>query len=243
MAYMLTYRPFGARSILVEWEAIISKDILNDILKFKAIITSKNIKSIVELKSAYNSLLITYDTININFKNEVNLLKNLYKTLKKDSDKVSVLWKIPVCYDGVFGIDLEEISKLNKLSKKAIIKKHTAAIYTVYFIGFLPGFLYLGGLDEVLYTPRKAAPRLKIAKGAVAIGGNQTGVYPAESPGGWHIIGNSPVQFFNAKLNPPCFAKAGDKLVFRAVSLEKYKHIKALIEAGVYQVESEVFYD
>src|SRR5690606_22673794 len=155
----------------------------------------------------------------------------------------SNLWKIPVSYDAVFGIDLEAICLEKRISKNELIKRHSQAIYTVYFIGFLPGFLYLGGLDEVLHIARKSTPRLKIEKGAVAIGGHQTGVYPTESPGGWNIIGNSPIEFFNPKSNPPCFAEAGDKISFYPISLKEYRDIKTLSEAGVYQLESEVMND
>lgn len=243
MAFNLTYKPFGERSILVEWPAIIDETILKDIIAFKTAIEENNIKSIVELKSAYNSLLISYNVVCRNFENEVNWLKNSYKSLDFDNDRVSVLWKIPVCYDAVFAIDLEAISLEKKLSKETIIKQHSQAVYTVYFIGFLPGFLYLGGLDESLCVPRKSTPRLQIEKGAVAIGGNQTGVYPIVSPGGWNIIGNSPIEFFNPKLKQPCFAKAGDKIVFEPISLNEYKDIKALVEAGVYQLGSEVLHD
>lgn len=243
MAFNLTYKPFGERSILAEWPAVIDETILKDIIAFKTVIEKKNIKSIVELKTAYNSLLIIYDSICRNFKNEVNHLETLYKSLKSHDDSVSVLWKIPVCYDAVFAIDLEAISLEKKLSKETIIKQHSQAVYTVYFIGFLPGFLYLGGLEESLYVPRKSTPRLQIEKGAVAIGGNQTGVYPTVSPGGWNVIGNSPIDFFNPKLEQPCFAKAGDKIVFEPISLNEYKDIKALVEAGVYKLESEVWRD
>ena len=109
----------------------------------------------------------------------------------------------------------------------------------IYFIGFLPGFLYLGGLDERLFTPRKSTPRLRIEKGAVAIGGKQTGIYPQESPGGWNIIGNSPIQFFDNSKNTPCFAKAGDKLQFYSITLKEHHDIKVLVDAGVFQLESE----
>mgnify|MGYP003894208065 FL=1 len=91
--------------------------------------------------------------------------------------------------------------------------------------------------------PRKSTPRLQIEKGAVAIGGNQTGVYPAESPGGWNIIGNSPIEFFNPNMTPPCFAKAGDKISFKPITIQEFKTIKLLVEGGVYQIESEVLDD
>lgn len=240
MSFELTYKPFGERSILVEWPSEISEQILNDIIRFKTNIEEKNIKSIVELKSAYNSLLITYISFCKNFENEVKTLKNIYSERKNNTDRVSVLWKIPVCYEDCFAIDLETVSEEIKLSKKSIIKLHSQAIYTVYFIGFLPGFLYLGGLDKRLHIARKQTPRLTIEKGAVAIGGQQTGVYPNESPGGWNVIGNTPISFFDVTKEVPCFASLGEQIVFKPITLKEYNHVKILVEAGVYQMESEV---
>lgn len=241
MSFNLTYKPFGERAVLVEWPAKIDKSILNDIVNFKNSILQSDIKSIVELKHAYNSLLISYDTICRNFENDKNRLKSIYISTKFEKESESLLWSIPVCYDAVFGIDLEAISKAKKLSKGDIIKRHSQSIYTVYFVGFLPGFLYLGGLDESLSMPRRETPRMQIEKGSVAIGGSQTGVYPSASPGGWNIIGNSPIDFFNPKLDIPCFAKPLDRIKFKAVSLLEYEDIKVLVDAGVYQIESEVF--
>tara|TARA_R110000868_G_scaffold194178_3_gene439513 strand:+ start:11398 stop:12129 length:732 start_codon:yes stop_codon:yes gene_type:complete len=243
MAFNLRYKMFGERSILIEWPAMIDKNILKDIIHFKDQIHKKNIKGIVELKSAYNSLLIGYDSICRNFENDVELLKKLHKNVDLKHDILAKLWKIPVCYDAVFGIDLEFISKKNNISTAEIIKRHSQVNYTVYFIGFLPGFLYLGGLDETLHITRKPYPRLEIEKGAVAIGGNQTGVYPNVSPGGWNIIGNSPINFFDVSKEVPCFAKAGDYIQFYPVSLKKHHDIKRLVEANVYQIESEVVHD
>jgi inhibitor of KinA len=241
MSFKLTYKPLGARAILVEWPSVISKEILRDIIQFKTTIEVKNITSIVELKSAYNSLLISYNSICRNFENEVNILKNIYLSPKLSNDMMSVLWKIPVCYDDSFGIDLQHIFDLTGLSKRDIISRHCDAIYTVYFIGFLPGFLYLGGLDDSLKIPRKGTPRLKIEKGSVGIGGNQTGIYPCESPGGWNIIGNSPISFFDVSKQVPCFAKPGDKIIFKSITKKEHIDIKLLVDAGVYQIESEVF--
>lgn len=243
MAFELTYKAYGERAILIEWPPQIDTVILNDIIRFKNALDKKNIESIVEIKSAYNSLLIIYNSVCRNFENEVKSLKRIYKNSKSAPVILSNLWHIPVCYDAIFGIDLEAISKEKRMSETDIIKLHCQAIYTVYFIGFLPGFLYLGGLDESLHVPRKSTPRLKIEKGAVAIGGHQTGVYPMESPGGWNIIGNSPIEFFNPKSQLPCFAKAGDRVSFYPISLKEHRDIKTLSEAGVYQLESEVIND
>jgi len=240
MGYNLKYKPYGERSILIEWPAFIDKDILQDIIQFKEVISENKLKQTVELKLAYNSLLIVYGIVCRNFENEVEVLKKLYRTANFKHDILSKIWKIPVCYDDIFGIDLEEITRLKGLSKNEIIAKHLAPIYTVYFIGFLPGFLYLGGIDESLIVPRKSTPRLKIEKGAVGIGGNQTGIYPSESPGGWNIIGNSPIPFFDVTKEVPCFAKPGDQIQFSSITFEEHQTIKLLVDEGVYQMESEV---
>lgn len=240
MPYELTYKSFGERAILVEWPADIDLDIIKDIIDFKESIKQNNIKEILELKIAYNSLLVVYDKSIEDAESNMAIIDKIYRTNKAFTKLDSYLWKIPVCYDDVFGVDLELISQEKNISITEIIKQHSDTNYTVYFIGFLPGFLYLGGLDEALKMPRKLSPRLRIKKGAVAIGGNQTGVYPNESPGGWNIIGNSPINFFNVSKDEPCFAKAGDCIQFYPVSIKEYYDIKTLVDANVYQMESEV---
>jgi len=241
--FKLKYKGFGDRSILIEWPSEIDESTLNDVLYFKNKIEKHNIKEIVDIKSAYNSILISYNYTIGNVYSEIMTLKTLYSERVSPNNCVYKQWRIPVCYDGGFALDLEDISVQSKLSKTEIIALHSTSLYTVYFIGFLPGFLYLGGLDERLYFPRKSSPRLNVKKGAVAIGGTQTGVYPNESPGGWNIIGNSPISFFNVSKKVPCFAKPGDKIQFYAVSKLEYDNIKALVDAGVFQIESEVIDD
>ena len=240
--FKLTYKPFGERSILIEWPSKIDKNILYDILSFKNSIET-NSNSILEIKLAYCSLLISYNFFIEDYGQRVEKLKLLYSEKNNFKQPSKALWKIPVCYDSEFAIDLNELSISLNLTEQEIISIHTKPTYLVYFIGFLPGFLYLGGLNKKLHYPRKSSPRLQITKGAVAIGGNQTGVYPNESPGGWNIIGNSPIHFFNVNLKLPCFAKAGDKIQFYSISKNEYTNIKALVEAGVYQLESEVIND
>ena len=241
--FQLKYKPFGERSILAEWPSEINENILNDVLGFKDKIQIEYIQSNIEVKSAYNSILITYDYTIENINNEILTLKSLYSSKKEVQKTTYKIWKIPVCYDNEFALDLDDISNKKKLSKKDIIQLHSETIYTVFFIGFLPGFLYLGGLNEKLEVARKATPRLRVSKGAIAIGGNQTGVYPNESPGGWNIIGNSPINFFNVNKEFPCFAKAGDKIHFVPISLKEHQELTVLINSGVYQLESEVIND
>ena len=176
MAFLLTYKRFGERSILVEWPAKIDSEILEDILCLKEKILNNSVKELVEVKTAYNSLLIIYKEFIESESAEISYIDKIYSLNEFAITSNKILWKIPVCYDVSFGIDLEMISEEKNMLKADIITCHSKPLYTIYFIGFLPGFLYLGGLDETLFTPRKATPRLKIEKGAVAIGGNQTGI-------------------------------------------------------------------
>ena len=241
--FQLTYKQYGERSILVEWSSIIDKKILQDISFFKERLEKSSIKELIEVSSAYCSLLISYITVIDNIYDRIFVLKDIYSSKNKTNISTFRQWKIPVCYNDEFALDLEEISLKKSIPKQDIIALHSDAIYTVFFIGFLPGFLYLGGLDSAINYPRKATPRLQIEKGAVAIGGNQTGVYPSQSPGGWNIIGNSPINFFDVSKTTPCFANIGDKIQFYPITLKKHSDITALVNAGVYQLESEVLYD
>lgn len=241
--FELIYKPFGERSILIEWPQIISEKTLNDVILYKGKLQNYKFKQKVYIKTAYNSILISYSyTIN-NFYDEILTLKSIYFDDFKGIVKDSKLWKIPVCYDLEFGLDLEEIASKKNLEISQIIELHTKVNYLIYFIGFLPGFLYLGGSDEQIHFPRKNTPRLKVKKGSVAIGGSQTGVYPNESPGGWNIIGNTPLNFFNVLKEPPCFAKPGDRIQFISISRKGYNKILSQIESNTYDIESEVIYD
>lgn len=236
--YQLTYKPFGESAILIEWPQIISKKILNDIRIFVAKIESENSENILELNFIYCSLLIIYNSKNNCFNEIKNSLISLYDNeviVPAKSEKI--LWHIPVCYDEKFGIDLIYLSSEKKISVEKIISLHSSVDYTVYGIGFLPGFLYLGGLSDKLYFPRRNSPRLNVPKGAVAIGGNQTGIYPQSSPGGWHIIGNTPISLFDVKKETPCVITPGDEIRFKKITKEEYEVIKIAQEQGSYKLK------
>ena len=151
--------------------------------------------------------------------------------------------KIPVCYDTDFGIYLDEISKEKGLTKSEIIKLHSQSIYTVFFIGFLPGFLYLGGLSETLYIPRKSQPRLHVDKGSVGIGGVQTGIYPNNSPGGWNIIGKTPINLFDPKAQNPCFAQCGDQIQFYSINKAEFATLTTNMKSNSYTLENTIVHD
>jgi inhibitor of KinA len=227
LKFQLTYKLFGSSAVLVEWPATISKDIIEDIISFERKV--KEIDSILDTIIAYNSLLIRYQNPIINNEIIISQLKTKYEASSYSIKQDQFLWYIPVCYDVSLGIDLEEIACKKKCSVAEIIRLHTEGDYLVYFIGFQPGFLYLGGLHQNLHVPRKSNPRVRVDKGSVGIGGSQTGIYPQNSSGGWNILGKSPLNFFNMKASNPCFAKPGDRIQFVAVDLHTF-----------YQIEIEV---
>lgn len=140
--------------------------------------------------------------------------------------------RIPVCYGGEFGMDMARVMSHTGLPTNEIITLHSQPLYTVYMMGFLPGFPYLGGLNEKLTTPRLAEPRLKVPKGTVGIGGSQTGIYPLDCPGGWNIIGRTPLDIYDPKREEPFLIRAGDQLQFDPISYERFFELKA--ELGEY---------
>ena len=235
MLNQLTYKTFGKNAILIEWPAIISEEILADIIAYKSKI--ERLLKLQDIVVGYNSILLVYNFEIVKFQSKVAFLKELYFQKGVTSTIPGTHWRVPVCYDPRFGVDLAFVSKHKNMSIETLVQRHTEVVYKVFFIGFLPGFLYLGGLNSEIAMPRKKTPRLRVPKGAVAIGGNQTGVYPAESSGGWNIIGNSPLPFFEIDKITPCFAKTGDAISFESVSFDVYTSIKAQIENNTYQLK------
>jgi inhibitor of KinA len=234
----LTYKLFGRSAILVEWPANISQEIIQDIISFERQV--KEIDAILDTIIAYNSLLIRYQNPIIDKELTISQLKKIYAASSYLIKQDQFLWQIPVCYDVSFGIDLEEIANKKKCSVAEIIRLHTEGDYLVYFIGFQPGFLYLGGLHQTLHVSRKSNPRLRVDKGSVAIGGIQTGIYPQNSSGGWNIIGKSPLNFFDINASEPCFAKPGDRIQFVAVDIHTFYQIEREVTNQKFRIKKSV---
>lgn len=235
MVKHISYKQFGSKAILVEWQPIISDEILQDILLFKSKINlDKNIE-IIDLVQGYNSLTVVYKNDIIKLEEKVKQLQAIYKLQTQLVKQQFYQWEIPVCYDLQFGIDLEEMAENSKVDLEEIIRLHSEALYRIYFIGFLPGFLYLGGLNSNIFFDRRPNPRLNIPKGTLAIGGKQTGIYPNSSAGGWNIIGRTAINFFDAENENPCFAKAGDYIKFNGISIEEFKELEIEISENRYK--------
>lgn len=239
----VTYKAFGNKAILIEWEAIIDQEILNDIIQFKENISAQKKENYSDFIIAYNSLTLIYKVAISDFKKEVEQLESIYKSSFINKLQEYYIWEIPVCYDLKFGIDLQEISEVLNIPTEEIIRLHSEKIYTIFFIGFLPGFLYLGGLDEKIFFDRKENPRLQVDKGSVAIGGKQTGIYPSSSAGGWNIIGKTPIIFFDVQKVNPCFAKPGDQIKFKPISIDAFHRLEKEVKANKFKISKTLQHD
>ena len=234
--YPLSIKPFGENAVLIEWPNQVSESILNDILRFEAFLKHK-LHENFEFVSAYNSLTIINFLGIQDYQELESNLSGWYKEIPTLTEKAHFLWKLPVCYDSDFGIDLEETAQALGFSVDELIEQHTSHEYTVFGIGFLPGFMYLGGLPTNLETSRRKEPRLKVEKGAVGLAGKQTGIYPQESPGGWNIIGNCPIPLFDATKEDPCFIQVGDKVQFKSITKAEHDLYKIESEVGIFNPE------
>ncbi|UOF92831.1 5-oxoprolinase subunit PxpB [Fodinisporobacter ferrooxydans] len=153
------------------------------------------------------------------------VLRRLETIPDTDVPKPTVI-EIPVCYGGDLGPDLEDVAGHNQLSVEEVIQIHSSAEYLTYMVGFAPGFPYLGGLSERIATPRRKTPRVSIPAGSVGIAGMQTGVYPIETPGGWQLIGRTPIRLFRPEQSPPTRIQAGNMIRFRPISRAEYEQLK-----------------
>jgi KipI family sensor histidine kinase inhibitor len=180
---------------------------------------------VIELVPTYRSLLVHYDPMEVRHESAAALVLDAARQLPDDSGEPTRVVTIPVMYGGAEGPDLADVAAHAGLSEAEVVNLHAAGDYLVFMIGFMPGFPYLGGLHPAIATPRLATPRTRVPAGSVGIAGGQTGIYPAESPGGWRLIGRTPVQLFDPRLDPPVLVQAGDHVRFMPVSLREYEAI------------------
>ena len=209
----MTIRPASDRSLLVTFGAGISLESHHQV--FHLTRSLEGIRGLLNLHPAYASLLIEFDPRLVESA-EVEALV-LQKMAAEGADQVAEtprMVEIPVRYGGEFGPDLDDVAKHTGLAPERVVELHSSAEYLVYFLGFAPGFAYLGGLPPELATPRISAPRKHVPAGSVAIGGNQTGVYPIVSPGGWRLIGRTSVKLFDPGRAEPVLLRMGDRLRF-----------------------------
>jgi inhibitor of KinA len=214
-------------SLLLQWPERIEPEINRAVLSARRDLLNHYPERIRETVPGYSSLAVylKYPHRSADLIHELKQF-NYAPVIPTESHRVI---RIPVCYEGDFAPDLPELADRHRMSTAEVIQRHTTPLYLTYFIGFLPGFPYLGGLDPSLQTPRLETPRARVEAGSVGIAGHQTGVYPLTSPGGWNIIGRSPLPLFALDAqarNRPALLHPGDRVRFEAITLDKYNEIK-----------------
>ena len=198
-------------------------------------IGSAGLRGITDLIPAYADLTVCYDCTVISAKALQRQLRRLLDSLSVAGQDRRRVFRLPVCYGGDYGPDLDFVCHHSGLSAQEVIALHSAPDYLIYMLGFLPGFAYLGGLDDRIKTPRLQNPRTKIHAGAVGIGGEQTGIYPLSSPGGWRLIGTTPVKPYDPERDEPILYSAGDYIRFVPIDKETFDDISAKVQNGTYE--------
>jgi KipI family sensor histidine kinase inhibitor len=233
------YLTAGDHAMVVEFGDEIDININNQVHELKSILTRENIPGIVELIPTFRSLMIIYKSGQTSFVKLREIIESFGEISGECANSKKKTLKIPCCYGARFGLDFERMEKHTGLSRDEIIDIHSSVDYKIYMMGFLPGFVYLGGLDSRIEVPRLENPRLKIRPGAVGIAGNQTGVYPIASPGGWNLMGGTPVDFYNPNAKNPILCEAGEYIRFVPITIGDYYDIRHMILRGEYKVEVE----
>jgi len=186
---------------------------------------------ICNLHPGYASLLIDFDPLRLTHDELISVVQQLALASDSAVDRRANVVTIPVCYDIEFGPDLLDVSQHAGLSLEEVVRLHSSPTYLVYFLGFSPGFVYLGGLPEALHMPRLATPRPSIAGGSVGIAGSQTGIYPVDSPGGWKLIGRTPLRMFDPEATPPTRLQPGDRMKFSPIDRATFEDMPRRAEA------------
>ena len=221
------FLPCGDTGLSVEFADGIDRWVNDRVQRLFRHLQAKSFPGIVDLNPTYRSLFIQYRPWECSFENLVMLVEEGLKAPEEGHVRQAALVRIPVCYGGVYGPDMDEVAAFHGMSPDQVIRLHSAPEYYVYMIGFTPGFPYLGGLDERLYTPRKKEPRKWVCAGSVGIADRQTGIYSIDSPGGWQLIGKTPLRLFDRQRPDPFLLSPGDSLQFVPITedeFESYSH-------------------
>jgi len=216
------FQPASDQSLLITFGSEISLDAHQQIMKLLRLLQLEPVANVRNLHPAYCSLLIKFDGLRVSHDEVEAILREYLARLEEVKLPEPRQVEIPVCYGGEYGPDLEDVCALHGMSPTQAIELHSSATYLVYFLGFVPGFAYMGGLPGGLVTPRLATPRRRVPAGSVGIAGNQTGVYPFATPGGWRLIGRTPVAMFRADREELGLLSIGDRVRFTPISAERF---------------------
>ena len=224
-----TISPVGDCAISIDFGQVIDPKINRHIRQTIERIQALQLDGIIELVPTYCALLVQYDAMLYSYADMCHIIEPIFSESVTDNDneKVTVI-EIPTVYGGEFGPDLGFVASHYNLSEEEVIAIHSGTDYLVYMLGFIPGFTYLGGMDSRIATPRLSSPRTLIPAGSVGIAGEQTGTYPSDSPGGWQIIGRTPVTMYDMSKEQAALLSAGDYVRYVPIDEAEYNRIKSL---------------
>lgn len=241
----LEFKLINEQTIMIYFENQIDSKTFAKVQHVLQYIKEKQHRAITEIIPSYRAIMLHVD-INISTLNEVLndlCLEQLDLNSIDETQLKSKTIRLPVLYGGEYGQDIEEVAAYNNLTTEQVEKIHSSNKYLIYMLGFMPGFPFLGGLDTKIHTPRRKEPRTKIEAGSVGIANNQTGLYPKQSPGGWQIIGRTPINVFDINREPMCLYEAGDIIQFYSVDLETYRQIETEQTQSDFNIEKWVKFD
>ncbi len=193
------------------------------------------VHGIMELVPTYRSLMIHYNPLETDFYKLVNILKKIEENLSNIKLPAPEVIEIPTLYGGDWGPDIENVARYNNITVEEVVEIHTSREYLIFMLGFTPGFPYLGGMDNRIAAPRLQTPRTRIPGGSVGIAGEQTGIYPVSSPGGWQLIGSTPIKLFDPLRENPILLKSGNYIKFKKINELEYEKIKQQLDNGTYK--------
>lgn len=224
-----TISPVGDRAISIDFGQVIDPTINRHIRQTIERIKALQLEGIIELVPTYCALLVEYDAMLYSYSEICNIIEpTLEEGMANTTNELVTVVEVPTVYGGEFGPDLSFVASHNHLSEDEVISIHSGTDYLVYMLGFIPGFTYLGGMDPRIATPRLSSPRTLIPAGSVGIAGEQTGTYPSDSPGGWQIIGRTPVTMYDMSKAQAALLKAGDYVRYVPIDESEFHRIKAL---------------
>lgn len=223
--------PLGDMAIQISFGMTIDEATNGRIRRFINKLENTKIEGLIEWVPAYTTITIYYQPDLIDFETLITELERINHSPPKMGHICPIVFEIPVCYEGELGPDLAFVAEYHSMTEQEVINLHANREYLIYMMGFMPGFPYLGGLPEKLAVPRLEKPRRNVMPGAVGIGGDQTGIYPADAPSGWRIIGTTPVILFSPDKEEPFLFSSGHYIKFVPISKEKFLTIKQMGDA------------